>query len=78
MLDLACLTSGSAFSNVIYDENGKIQKINWDRARNMNSFKTALPTNTAEVVRNWNMTVKHLNSHEIFLDSHRICLIVGS
>lgn len=66
-LDLSCLTSGGAFSGVIYDsKNGNIIKIEWNRARNINSFSTALPNETAMVVRNWNMTVNDWLTNYVF------------
>ena len=45
-LDLSCLTSAAAFTGVEYSKDGKVIQIFWDRARNINSLKTAFPQNT--------------------------------
>jgi len=67
MLDLSLLTSGAGFSGVDYEADGKtVRKIEWGRANNIWSIKTAFPQNTADVVRHWNMTVNNWLTYYIF------------
>lgn len=66
MLDLATITSGAAFSGVDYDENEKIVEIYWKNAKNINSLKLLFPQRTADISRNWNMTINHWLTYYVF------------
>jgi len=57
-LDLSALSSSCAFTKAVYDEKTKDKPVvTWDRARNINTFKTAWPEGTPDVTNNWNMPV---------------------
>merc|ERR1712013_926534 len=67
MLDLSLLTSGAGFRGVDYEKDGvTVKSIDWSRANNIWSLKTALPQYTGDVVRYWNMTVNDWLTFYVF------------
>eukprot|EP01084_Bolivina_argentea_P187511 322974_1 len=73
MLDLSLITSGAGFSGVEYEKDGvTVKEVQWTRANNICSAKTALPQCSGDIVRYWNITVNNWLTYYVFYRVDRV------